>query len=78
MAKFEYIDDIECKDLDLVIYKIMKPTDILIKGTIIEVPEELDNLIRRLRISGRYKELPKTKGKVKKVKRNSTKKESES
>ena len=52
--KFKYIGQSRVKDLDLVLAKIMKPTDVLIKGMIITVPDSETQLIKRLQINGNY------------------------
>ncbi|MCF0115997.1 MAG: hypothetical protein HUJ56_11655 [Erysipelotrichaceae bacterium] len=67
--KFKYIGSDNSKDLDLVVYKVLEPTDILMKGTIIEVPDNMKDLIRRLRINGSYEEIPETPNRVRGRKR---------
>ena len=52
--KFKYNGQSRVKDLDLVLAKIMKPTDVLIKGMIITVPDSEPQLIKRLQINGNY------------------------
>lgn len=55
--KFEYIGSDGYRDLDLVIYKIMDKRDVMVKGTVIDVPDELTELIRRIKINGNYREV---------------------
>ncbi len=52
--KFKYIGQSRVKDLDLVLAKIMKPTDVLINGMIISIPDSEAQLIKRLEINGNY------------------------
>lgn len=52
--KFKYNGQSRVKDLDLVLAKIMKPTDVLINGMIITVPDSETQLIKRLTINGNY------------------------
>ncbi|MBQ8016468.1 MAG: hypothetical protein IJ258_00020 [Methanobrevibacter sp.] len=52
--KFKYIGQSRVKDLDLVLAKIMKPTDVLINGMIITVPDSETQLIKRLEINGNF------------------------
>lgn len=56
MAKFKWIGGNGFKDLDLVIYKILKPTDVLNKGTIVEIPDNQTELITRIKLNGNYEE----------------------
>lgn len=62
------------KDLDLVLYGIMKPTDELNTGKIIEIPDAETELINRIKINGNYEVLP---NKVSKPKKNSKKEKQE-
>lgn len=52
--KFKYLGQSRVKDLDLVLAKILKPTDVLINGMIITVPDSEKELIRRMEINGNY------------------------
>lgn len=52
--KFKYTGQSRVKDLDLVLAKVMKPTDVLINGMIINIPDSETQLIKRLEINGNY------------------------
>ena len=60
------------KDLDLALFKITEPSDVLIPDTIIDVPDDATDLIKRLKMNGNYEivvERPKTKKVSKKDKK---------
>ena len=69
--KFKYIGQLPVKDGDLVLAKIFKPTDVITKGTVFEVPEDDALLIQRIRCNGNYAEYvePKRVGRPKKDKK---------
>lgn len=83
--KFKWIGGNGFKDIDLVLNKVMKPSDQLFKGTIIDVPDENVSLIRRIKLNANYevyveptpKKKRKFKNKPKKDKTEETKKEIE-
>lgn len=52
--KFKWIGGNGYKDIDLVLHKIMKPTDQLYKGKIINIPNSNKELIERIKINGNY------------------------
>ena len=59
--KFKFIGQSGTKDLDLVIYNIKSPRDVLINGDIIEIPDGLSQLIQRIKINGNYEEYTEPK-----------------
>ena len=69
--KFKYIGQLPVKDGDLVLAKIFKPTDIIKKGTVFEVPEDDALLIQRIQCNGNFAEYvePKKVGRPKKDKK---------
>lgn len=69
--KFKYIGSLPIKDSDLVIGKVFKPTDIIVKGTVFEVPDDNKLLIQRVKLSGCYEEYvaPKVTKSFKKYKK---------
>ncbi|MBO6273024.1 hypothetical protein J6O48_09650 [bacterium] len=73
--KFKYIGQSRVKDLDLVLAKIMKPTDVLINGMIITVPDSETQLIKRLEINGNFEVYNEPKKFKKPIKDNKTEKE---
>ncbi len=66
--KFKYIGDLPIKNVDLVVAGIFKPNDVITKNTIIDIPDDNQLLIQRMRINGNYVECnePKKVGKPKK------------
>lgn len=68
--KFEYIGQLPIKDGDLVLAGIFKPTDVIKKGTVFEIPDDNSILIQRVQGSGNYIEYiePAKIGKPKKDK----------
>ena len=78
--KFKWIGGNGFKDLDLVLYKIMTPDDILVKGRVIYIPDDNNELIERIKISGNYVvyvEPPKPKKKKHKPKKDKKQEEEE-
>lgn len=73
--KFKYNGQSRVKDLDLVLAKIMKPTDVLINGMIITVPDSETQLIKRLHLNGNYEVYNEPKKFKKPSKDNKTEKE---
>ncbi len=64
--KFKYVGQAGFKDLDLCIAGVCNPKDVLIPNTIIEVPDEMPSLIKRVKLNGNYEEV-QSRPKVKKV-----------
>ena len=52
--KFIYNGDLPLKDVDLVLGGVFKPDEIIVKGTIFEVPDDNKKLIQRVKLSGVY------------------------
>ena len=73
--KFKYCGQSRVKDLDLVLAKVMKPTDVLINGMIITVPDSDPQLIKRLQINGNYEVYNEPKKFKKPLKDKETEKE---
>lgn len=73
--KFKYNGQSRVKDLDLVLAKVMKPTDVLINGMVITVPDTETQLIKRLEINGNYEVYNEPKKFKKPLKDNNTEKE---
>lgn len=67
--KLKYIGQAGTRDLDLAIAGIIKPNDILLPDTIIEVPDDEELLIRRLKMTGNYIPVKKKPKIVKKEKK---------
>lgn len=73
--KFKWVGANSMKDLDLAIYGIMQPNEVLMTGRIIEVPDSKKELIKRLMLNGNYevynepKKFKKTKKETKKEKK---------
>lgn len=68
--KFRYTGDLPVKDVDLVVGGIFKPTDVIVKGTVFEIPDDNALLIQRAKINGNYEEMPTAKvGRPKKDKK---------
>lgn len=74
--KFRWIGDNGFKDLDLVIFKILTPQDVLFTGRIIEIPDNQTHLINRIKLNGNYEEYVEPPKKVLKP-RKSKKKDKE-
>ena len=72
--KFKFIGQSGTKDLDLAIYGIKSPSDILLNGEIIEIPDDNKDLIQRITINGNYEEYKELK-KFKKPQKDKEKKE---
>lgn len=54
--KFKWIGGNNFKDLDLVIFKILTPQDILYTGRVIEIQDNQTHLINRIKLNGNYEE----------------------
>lgn len=69
--KFRYTGDLPVKDVDLVVGGVFKPTDVIVKGTVFEIPDDNALLIQRTKINGNYEEMPEIKkvGRPKKEKK---------
>lgn len=69
--KVKYIGQSGVKDLDLVVFKVKKATDMLCNGDIIEIPDDEKELIKRIQFNGNYEvyEEPKKFTKPKKDKK---------
>lgn len=52
--KFIYNGDLPLKDVDLVLGGVFKPNEIIVKGTIFEVPDDNKKLLQRVKLSGVY------------------------
>lgn len=73
--KFIYTGQSPIKDIDLTLAEVFKPTDVIVKGTIFEVPDDNPMLIQRVKLAGCYepyiepKKVIKPKNKRKKGKK---------
>lgn len=72
--KFKYIGQLPIKNADLVLAGIFKSNEVLLNGTVFEVPNDNTLLIQRLRCGGNYVEYHEPKSFIKSKKE--TKKES--
>lgn len=63
--KFEYIGEDDCFCIELVAYKLVPSGSYLKKGQIIDVPNDLQRVIKALNVSGVFKKV-EDKKKVKK------------
>jgi hypothetical protein len=78
--KFKWIGGNGFKDIDLVLYKIMTPNQLLVKGTVIDVPDDNTELIQRIKLNANYEEYVEPKKVIKpslKKEKKETKKEEE-
>ncbi len=75
--KFKWIGGNGFKDLDLVLYKILTPSDELFTGRIIEIPDTQTQLINRIRLNGNYEEYIEPKKVIKPRKSKKKDKEEE-
>ena len=75
--KFKYTGQLPIKSADLVLAKIFKPSEVINKGTVFEVPDNDTLLIQRLKCTGNYEEYvePKKIGRPKKYKKDNEEKE---
>lgn len=75
--KFKWIGGNGFKDIDLVLNGVMKPNQQLFKGTIIDIPDDKQDLIRRVKINANYELFiePKPKKKFTKPKKEQKKEE---
>ena len=73
--KFKYIGQSGIKDLDLVVFKIKKPDEIICNGDIIEIPDAEKELINRIQVNGNYEVYNEPKKFVKPKKDKEDKKE---
>ena len=76
--KFKYIGDLPVKDVDLVVGGVFKSSQVILKGTVFEVPDDNPLLIQRIKLNGNYEELPKQFGsRLKKEKKAKNEKKKE-
>lgn len=54
--KFKYVGHAPIKDVDLVLAGIFKPSQAITPGTIFEIPDDNQNLIRLVKMMGVYEE----------------------
>lgn len=76
--KFKYIGQLPIKNADLVLAGIFKSNEVIMNGTIFEVPNDNPLLIQRLKSGGNYVEYHEPKkmlGKLKSENKKETKKE---
>lgn len=75
--KFKWIGANRVKDLDLVLAGVLKPSDELKKGMIIDVPDSKTQIIERIKVNGNYEVYsePKKVTKPKKTDKPKTEKE---
>lgn len=67
------------KDLDLVLYHILTPKDVLMKGDVITIPDTETELIKRIKFNGNYEIVtkPKVSKQFKKSKKDKKEEEEE-
>lgn len=68
--KFKYTGQLPIKDVDLVLGGVFKPTDVIVKGTVFEVPDDNKILIQRVKLGGCYEPYVEPKKKFNKPKKN--------
>ena len=75
--KFIYTGDLPIKDVDLTLAGIFKPNQVIVKGTVFEVPDDNKLLIQRVKVGGSYEPYiePKKIGRPKKFKKDEKKEE---
>ena len=75
--KFKYVGKLPLKNADLVLAGIFKKNDVLVEGTVFEIPDNNQTLISRIRLSGNYVEYqePKKIGRPKKEEKKEEEKE---
>lgn len=56
--KFKYTGDLPIKDVDLVLAGIFSPNQPIVKGTVFEVSDTDTLLIKRIKLTGAYEEVP--------------------
>ena len=54
--KFKYMGHAPIKDVDLVLAGIFKPSQAITPGTIFEIPDDNQNLIKLVKLMGIYEE----------------------
>lgn len=59
--KFIYKGHAPIKDVDLTIEGIFKPTDVIVNGTVFEIPDENKLLIQRVEVQGIYEKFVEPK-----------------
>lgn len=74
--KFKWIGGNGHKDIDLVLHKVMKPSQQLFKGTIVDVPDSNKELLQRIQINANYEAYNEPK-KVKLPKKEKTEEKKE-
>ena len=52
--KFKYIGDDDCFCIELLAYKLVPKGSYLKKGQVVDVPNDLDNVIKSLDVSGQF------------------------
>lgn len=75
--KFKWIGANRVKDLDLVLAGVLKPSDELRKGMIVEIPDSKAQIIERVQLNGNYEVYVEPKKVVKPKKANKPKTEKE-
>lgn len=75
--KFIYTGQLPIKDMDLTLAGIFKPNDLIVKGTVFEVPDDNPVLIQRVKLGGSYEPYVEPKKKWSKPKKEKQIKEKE-
>lgn len=55
--KFKYIGEDDCFCIELLAYKLVEKGSYLKKGQVIEVPNDLENVIASLNVSGQFQQI---------------------
>ena len=67
--KFIYTGQLPIKDMDLTLAGVFKPSDLIVKGTVFEVPDDNKMLIQRVKLGGSYEPYVEPKKKLSKPKK---------
>ena len=55
--KFKYIGEDDCFCIELLAYKLVEKGSYLKKGQVVDVPEDLENVIASLEVSGQFQKV---------------------
>lgn len=55
--KFKYVGEDDCFCIELLAYKLVEKGSYLKKGQVVDVPEDLENVIASLEVSGQFQKI---------------------
>ena len=55
--KFKYVGEDDCFCIELLAYKLVEKGSYLKKGQVVDVPEDLENVIASLEVSGQFQKV---------------------